>query len=278
MTSPLHAVPLDSGAPWTPAWVHALHAPPPANAPAAPAQSSSSGLPEPWEPWFRLVLDAIDYGVALLRADGRLLYANAAMFDVLDAGLVLRVDAAHQVRATLPADELRFVEARHAACDRGLRRLVQLGRHARTVVLVGLGGVGGVGGVGGGRPGADQPCLLMASRPAPCERLSIDLYAKLHGLTSAEAQVLSLLAEGLRPAAIALRQGVRISTVRTQIGSIRSKTEERSMVRLMQRLSTLPPIVNALRRGAPSHAGEARGAREAGAGACSGFATAAYLA
>jgi DNA-binding CsgD family transcriptional regulator len=75
-------------------------------------------------------------------------------------------------------------------------------------------------------------------------------FARSRGLTPAESEVLKLLCLGHEPAAIAARQQVAISTIRTQIGSIRAKTGVASIRELVQRVAVLPPVLGALRQAA----------------------------
>ena len=79
------------------------------------------------------------------------------------------------------------------------------------------------------------------------EALTLSFFARTHRLTSAETTVLEALCRGLRPQQIACQQGVAISTVRTQVSSIRAKTQTGSMRELVQTLSTLPPLTPAMK-------------------------------
>lgn len=206
--------------------------PGPVAAPASPAWSPT--------PWLRLLLDAIDYGAGVLLPDGTLAYANAALQARLAGDGGLRLDAARRLRADTPADDQRLAEARLAACARGLRRLVPLGRNHGALALIGVAGTA---------PGAEQACLLLAQRAAPCERLSMALFARQHALTHAEARVLQGLTEGHSPEDLGLQLGVKITTVRTHITHLRAKTGEASLRDLMRCMATLPPVVSALRQG-----------------------------
>jgi DNA-binding CsgD family transcriptional regulator len=85
--------------------------------------------------------------------------------------------------------------------------------------------------------------LLVFGRRQVCEPLSVQFFAREHRLTTAETAVLHGLAEGLRPAEIAKDAGVPMSTVRTQITSIRLKTGARSIGELVRLVTVLPPIV-----------------------------------
>jgi DNA-binding CsgD family transcriptional regulator len=75
----------------------------------------------------------------------------------------------------------------------------------------------------------------------------VQWFARSHDLTLAETRVLEALSEGLQPNDIAARHGVGISTVRSQIGSIRSKTRSDSIGALVRQVAVLPPLVGALR-------------------------------
>ena len=205
---------------------------PPGQPQAAPAWSPT--------PWLRLILDAIDYGAGVLLPDGTLAFANAALQARLASDGVLRVDAARRLRASGAGDDQRLAEARLAACSRGLRRLVSLDGHQAALALIG---------VADAAPGAEQPCLLLAQRAAPCERLSLAMFARQHALTHAETRVLQGLSEGHSPEDLGLQLGVRITTVRTHIVNLRAKTGTGSLRDLMRCMATLPPIVNALRHG-----------------------------
>jgi len=191
-------------------------------------------------PWLRLILDAIDYGAGVLLPDGTLAYANAALQARVAGDGGLRLDAARRLRADASADDQRLAEARLAACARGLRRLVPLGRNLGALALIG---------VAGAAPGAEQPCLLLAQRAAPCERLSLAMFARQHALTQAETRVLQGLSEGHSPEDLKLQLGIEITTVRTHITHLRAKTGAASLRELMRCLATLPPMVSALRQG-----------------------------
>jgi DNA-binding CsgD family transcriptional regulator len=80
-----------------------------------------------------------------------------------------------------------------------------------------------------------------------CEDLSLQCFARSHELTAAETRVLAALGRGVAPAEIAREQGVKISTVRTQISAIRQKTGTSTITALVRLVAGLPPMVGALR-------------------------------
>lgn len=201
--------------------------------------ASSAGVPAPVEPVLGMLLDELDYGVVLLLRDtARVVYVNHAARTQLRDGRGLEVvDGA--LSAGRPADTALLVDAL-AAARRGLRRLVTLGvQGARVeVALIPIGET-----VAGGQ------ALVAAvfGRRRLCEQMSMEWFARAHGLTPAEEGVLELLCNGLDPRDIAAANKVRMATVRTQLICIRDKTGAASIRALLQRLATLPPMVGLLR-------------------------------
>jgi DNA-binding CsgD family transcriptional regulator len=182
-------------------------------------------------------LEEIDYGLLVLDPlSYRLHHANRlALLECRSGG-------------TLTLDQGR-IHARDAACRQPLekalglvasdrRSLVSLEseRGACTVAVVPLADAFGT-----------RQALLMYGKNAVCEQLSASFYARLHALTPSEDSVLKALCRGLRPAEIAKETGVAISTVRTQVSSIRMKTRTSSIHDLVRTMSTLPPINPVLR-------------------------------
>lgn len=69
----------------------------------------------------------------------------------------------------------------------------------------------------------DAPVLVMFGLRNPSKALAIQFYARSCGMTATEERVLRAFSDGLSPSAIAHRHEVAISTVRTQLSSIRIK-------------------------------------------------------
>jgi DNA-binding CsgD family transcriptional regulator len=187
------------------------------------------------------MLDEVDYGMLLVSIDGQVLLVNKSARRDLDAQHPLQL-VGPVVQARQPGDQPALRDALAAASQRGLRRLVTLGeRPARcTVAVVPL-------------PTPDSAgqgtVLLLLAKRQMCQELSVDCFARSHGLTLTETQVLKGLCEGLLPQAIAARQGVKLATVRTQIGSIRAKTGTDSIRALVALVARLPPLVSSLHVG-----------------------------
>ncbi|MBL8341762.1 MAG: helix-turn-helix transcriptional regulator [Rubrivivax sp.] len=183
------------------------------------------------------MLDEIDYGMLLVDHDERVLYMNHAARRELDHDHPLQVQG-RQLGTALAA-ELSALQEALGAAQRGLRRLLTLGVGEQRV---------GISVVPLNEPGQPSgPTLLVLGKRRVCEQLSVQGYARAVALTPAETRVLELLCGGVQPTVIATMQGVAVSTVRTQIGSIRAKTGANSIRELVRQVAVLPPLVGALR-------------------------------
>ncbi len=191
--------------------------------------------------WYELMLDEIDYGVLLLDGDAHVLHLNHAARCELDAQHPLQL-LGRQLRTRDGPDLLRLYDALHDATQRGLRRLLMLGQDAHRVAVA-------VVPLGSGTPGAQGQAATQLSlgKRQMCGGLGVHWFARSHGLTLAETRVLESLSEGLQPSDIATRFGVGISTIRSQIGSLRLKTRSDSIGALVRQVAVLPPLVGVLR-------------------------------
>ena len=192
------------------------------------------------------MLDEIDYGMLLVGAEGQVAYLNHAARLELDSEHPLQITS-RTLRAQRPQDVAPLCDAL-AAAQRGLRKLVTLGSGAQrvSVSVVPL-----PGGTGLRQEDRAPATLLVLGKRQVCEQLSVQGFARSVGLTPTESRVLELLCSGVRPTEVARQQGVAVSTVRTQIGSIRAKTGAGSISELVRQVAVLPPMVGALRGGLP---------------------------
>ncbi len=199
-----------------------------------PASESSS--------WMARMLDEIDYGMLLVSADAQVIYLNHAAKIELDGAHPLQL-LGHTLRAQRAQDVAPLYDAL-AAAQRGLRRLVTIGdvEQRVSVSVVPLPGAPLAGEVDTG-----PLTLLVLGKREVCGALAVQGFARSISLTPAETRVLEQLCGGVRPTDIAARQGVAVSTVRTQIGSIRAKTGAGSIRELVRQVAVLPPLVGALR-------------------------------
>jgi DNA-binding CsgD family transcriptional regulator len=183
------------------------------------------------------ILDQLAYGVMVLRACARVCYANREALRACGSAGGLHMSGGRLVAAH-DHESLDFGRALHSACE-GRRSMVTFRScdpWLRLAVMpLGVGAMD--------IPGAeDRRALLVFGKPQPCEPLSETFFAREYGLTAAESTVLVALCEGLRPAQIAQRQGVAVSTVRTHIAAVRDKTGAKSIGALVRMVTTLPPM------------------------------------
>ena len=179
------------------------------------------------------VLDQLDYGVMLVADTAHVRFANRVAQRECGATQALRI-VDGQLQARHDRDQQGLARAL-AGSRSGRRSLLTFGAEASKDPMLSLAIV----------PVADSDAtaLVVFGRRHVCEPLSVEFFAREHRLTSAETCVLRGLAGGLRPAQIARAAGVAMSTVRTQITSIRLKTGARSIGELVRLVTVLPPIV-----------------------------------
>ena len=200
---------------------------------SAPRLMPSSRLDEPLV--VRL-LDEVDVGLAVIDAQGRVLFANRAAQRESGQGGHCRVDNG-LARAARAADGGAFGRALRAAVS-GLRSLATFegddGQGTGHVAFIPL------------ATAVDAPplVLLLFGRHQVCGPLSVQFFARQHGVTLAESGVLAALCDGGTPRGIAQQRGIALSTVRSQISNIRQKTGARSIPDLLRTVSKLPPLVS----------------------------------
>lgn len=190
--------------------------------------------------WLTAALDELDYGIVLL-CDGRcVVHINhVARVELDDHALQL---LGNELSARSVRDAMALNGAIAAAASRGLRGFLTLGtgRTRSSVSIVPLETT---------ETGPYAVLVLLAKRSAS-QTLSIAGFARAHQLTAAESRVLEALCKGSSPQEVAIQHGVAISTVRSQITSIRRRTGASDIRALLQQIAVLPPINGALRTAA----------------------------
>ena len=205
---------------------------------AAQARPRAAPLPTAEVPSVvQSILDCIQIGAMAVGAGMRVSFANRAAMRECSRRTLLRLEDTQVAVLAAPDDAeqarlVRAVERAHA----GHWSLVRVGSGASLLSIA-------VFPLAHGECGAGPLALLLFGLSHSQEPLAIQLYAGSCGLTPAETRVLLGLAEGLVPKQIASRHEVLLSTVRTQISSIRDKTGTRRLSDLMQALVCLPPIM-----------------------------------
>ncbi len=195
------------------------------------------------------VLDQVDYGLAVVDTDTRLLLlANTTAKHALDPASAQRgglcvVDGRLCVRQHAHTERLTLALHRTKTQLRGLLTLSDGGFETSVAVMPLT--TSPLPHAMSGEPlrtPVPHYALLLFSKPQLCDSTSITLFASERGLTRAEAQVLAQVCKGLRPTEIASHHGVQVCTVRSQLRSIRQKTASDSIRELVEKVSVLPPL------------------------------------
>ena len=98
----------------------------------------------------------------------------------------------------------------------------------------------------GESPGQAATLGLFLSRASVCDTLMLCFFARAHGLTNSEEQVLAILCQGYSAPEIAIQLNVAVSTVRSHVRSLCAKTQSNGVRALVGRVAVLPPLGSSL--------------------------------
>jgi DNA-binding CsgD family transcriptional regulator len=194
----------------------------------------------------KATLDSLDYATAVCDTSGELLVGNEAALGILHQGDGIRLKVGR-------------IELNEPALQRRLRALLLECTAADPLADAPVRGALMV-----ARPSGLQPyqVVLRAIRPertmfvhrgeplwsivindpARASAPTIRAIAMLYGLTPAEAHLAESLIAGGNPDEIAQQRGVRITTIRSQLASLFSKTGARRQAELVRIFSTVPAL------------------------------------
>ncbi len=202
------------------------------------SNSTANGVTSLSEAHLLRVFDEIDYGMLLLDGQGRILHANHLARHELAQRRLLRA-CSGSLMGNTPEHSERIQQALDAAL-RGQRRLVLMreGDRDLSMAFTPL-----------SHPLEDDvpTVLVVLSRQNVCDNLAVRMFARALALSPTEEVVLLALCRGLDINEIAAENGVAVSTIRSQIKTLREKAGASSIRRLLQRINSLPPVVPALR-------------------------------
>jgi DNA-binding NarL/FixJ family response regulator len=185
------------------------------------------------------IVDEIDYGLVVVSPSDNVILANAAARKVLAWSKIL-TNTPSGLRALTYTGQ-QELEGAMASARLGKRELLLLRTDGTSLpcALLPL--------AQGGTVFSEGSILLILGRSELCSPISVRLFARRLKLTGAETAVLDSLSNGQNPAEIARAHGVDISTVRSQLQSIRAKTDEPTLRSLLRRVSQLPPVLSIIR-------------------------------
>jgi hypothetical protein len=189
--------------------------------------------------WLRSLLNDVGFGVLILDPELGVCFSNE---DAMAALAIIGIDT-HSCDGkvnglsqsnTAKENLSKFLAtARQAA--KGQRKLVIFGDHNNQVALA-MSPI-----LLEGRP-FEFGIMVTMERKTVCERSSLWAYGKVQGLTPGELKVLQQLANGEDPKLVAENLNISVTTVRTHIRSMVSKTESSCMRGLLMKVAKLPPM------------------------------------
>jgi DNA-binding CsgD family transcriptional regulator len=181
-----------------------------------------------------LLMEEWSHGVVVTTVGGQVVHANGAARRELARGqlLVLRH---RQLFAPQPDNAARLQDALARAAN-GKRSLLTLGvepTESLTFAVLPLKHEGAQ---------AVASVALVFERASVCESLMLWFFARAHGLTPTEEQVVGMLCQGYSAPEAARQLRVAVSTVRTHIRGACLKTRTNSVRELVGRVAVLPPV------------------------------------
>lgn len=179
-------------------------------------------------------MDELAHGVLLASLKGQVLHANQAARHELARKRVLSVTEGHL--HTTDAAQAKVLGQALAKAETGRRSLIALRTPARQRVSI------AVVPLRGERPQLMGQVALVFSRHSVCDAVMLCFFARTHGLTPSEEQVLGILCQGYSAPEIAQQLDVAVSTVRSHVRSMCAKTQSNGVRALVNQVAVLPPI------------------------------------
>jgi DNA-binding CsgD family transcriptional regulator len=179
------------------------------------------------------LLDEFAYGVLVIRIDGRVLHANHAARHELGRCRVLGLR--QHALTTCVAEDAAILHDALARAAAGKRSMITLAGEGPALTLVVL----PLNAEGASRP---RSAALVFARASVCDSLMLGFFARSHGLTRTEEQVLDVLCQGYSAPEAAAQLNVAVSTVRSHVRSLCAKTRSSGVRELVNRVAVLPPV------------------------------------
>ena len=191
---------------------------------------------------FEHALDWLTDGIALLRADGRIAYANESMQAIMrrdDAirtrkGMIEFAADAARTRFAAAIAAARMDEAGLVACDFAIAR-----RAGEPPYLVSIRPIARTARQDRSDPRVGAVAIMFVHDTLQRHGGSIQVLRDAFGLTEAEANVARALQDGMAPGDYARARKLSLNTVYTHLRRIKEKTRCHRMSELIRRLNEL---------------------------------------
>lgn len=189
-----------------------------------------------------VLLDEIDHGMLVVTAAGRVLHMNHAASARVAGVHPLRVDNGQLTARTADTRE-QLAAALTCAANVHRRSLLHLWQDGvdHPVSVMPLPSVEEV------ETSAPRMVLIKLGRHELAGMLAMGAFARAHGLSQREQEMLAALCEGAKPGEIAAQLGLSLPTVRSHIHNLRRKTGATSVTDLLRQVARLPPMLPAIR-------------------------------
>ena len=188
-----------------------------------------------------MLFDQMSHGVVVISPQRHIFHANKAAHDTFDRHGVLY--AQHNELRTLSPIDGRTLQTALTKASAGLRSLVKLSGSGMALTLSVVPLLRPAIGHGATNPeGVCSRIALFFERAAICDSGMFIFFARSHGLTPTEEQVLTLLCRSMSTPDIALELKIAVSTVRSHVRSLCIKTGSKGSRELVNRVATLPPV------------------------------------
>lgn len=181
-----------------------------------------------------LLMDELAHGVLVTTVEGRLLHANQAAHRELGRRRVL--ETRHSVLHACSAGDGKILRQALANVAEGKRSLIELTAAQGSVLTL------AVLPLKAQEPGQPPNAAVLFARATVCEALMLYFFARSHALTATEEQVLGILCQGLSAPQIAAQMDVAVSTIRSHVRSLCTKTHSSGVRQLVNRVAVLPPV------------------------------------
>ena len=181
-----------------------------------------------------MLMDELAHGVVVASPQGRVLHANQAARQELSKRQALLLQDGH-LQTQDPNQSRHLVQAL-AKGGTGRRSMICLRNEAGWTLSI------AVVPLRNDNPAQEPTLGLFLSRASVCDTLMLCFFARTHGLTSTEEQVLAILCQGYSAPEAAVQLNVAVSTVRSHVRSLCAKTQSNGVRALVGRVAVLPPL------------------------------------
>ena len=181
-----------------------------------------------------LLMDELAHGIVVASPHGRVLHANQAARQEMSKRQALLLRDGH-LQAHEPNQSRILVQAL-AKGGAGRRSMICLRSEAGWMLSVAIVPLRIE------NPSQEPTLAVFLSRASVCDPLMLCFFARTHGLTSSEEQVLAILCQGYSAPEVAVQLHVAVSTVRSHVRSLCAKTQSNGVRTLVGRVAVLPPL------------------------------------